>query len=672
MESLDYDTVKAAVLRAYELVPEAYRQKFRAWLKQAKQTNVEFAREKKNLFEKWCLASKVTTYEELQELILLEDFKTCVPENVVVYLNEQKVSKLSDAAVLADEFALTHRTVFSSGRQSKTSLATETIAQGARRVNISNTSGGGKSVSKSAERRVCFYCLDPGHMISDCKAWKQKAINTKPKSVASIQSVPDLFAADTSSYDPFLLTGYVSLAGDSADKCVQVLRDTGSAQSFVVEDVLPFSDASYTGANVLVRGIEMGCISVPLHTVNLKSDLVTGLVQLGVCKKLPVDNVSLILGNDLAGGNVFPSPIVVSKPVVCDSTDLSATYPLAFPACAVTRSQSRSFQDVVDLSDSFLSVQPKPVEYKLSVENEMVPEHDSQFPAELPSIVGKEHLAAAQKLDPTLVNCIGAAVDSHNLLLSKVAYFWDDGILMRKWQPKSSEGDDWQTVYQIVLPSNYRSHVLKLAHENILAGHLGVTKTFQRIVKHFYWPGVKSAVSSFCRSCDICQRVGKPNQTIPKAPLHPIPAIGEPFERLVMDCVGPLPKSKHGHQYILTIMCTATRYPEAVPLRTLKAQVVLKEVIKFCTTFGLPRVIQTDQGSNFTSKVFGQMLKELGITHHMSSAYHPESQGAVERFSSNPKIFASHLLYRDWKGLGGWLAVAHVCCEGVCSGVTRI
>ncbi len=55
-----------------------------------------------------------------------------------------------------------------------------------------------------------------------------------------------------------------------------------------------------------------------------------------------------------------------------------------------------------------------------------------------------------------------------------------------------------------------------------------------------------------------------------------------------MDCVGPLPKSKHGHRYILTIMCTTTCYPEAVPLRTLKAQVVLKEVIKFFTTFGLP------------------------------------------------------------------------------------
>uniref|UniRef100_A0A9J7XUR9 Gypsy retrotransposon integrase-like protein 1 n=1 Tax=Cyprinus carpio carpio TaxID=630221 RepID=A0A9J7XUR9_CYPCA len=392
----------------------------------------------------------------------------------------------------------------------------------------------------------------------------------------------------------------------------------------------------HTGANVLVRGIEMGCISIPLHNVNLKSDLVTGLVQLGVCKRLPVDNVGLILGNDLAGGNVFPSPIVVSKPTVCDSPDVSATHPLAFPACAVTRSQSRSFQDVVDLSDSFLSGQPKLVECKLS-EDELVSEHDSQLPVELHSIVGREHLAAAQNFDPSLVNCISAAVDSRNLLLTKVAYFWDDGILMRKWQPMFSDGGDWQTVYQIVLPSSYRSHVLKLAHANVLAGHLGVTKTFQRIVKHFYWPGIKSAVSRYCRSCDICQRAGKPNQTIPKAPLQPIPVIGEPFERLVIDCVGPLPKSKHGHQYILTIMCTATRYPEAIPLRTLKAQVVLREVVRFCTTFGLPRVIQTDQGSNFTLKVFGQMLKELGIKHHMSSAYHPESQGAVERFHQTLK-----------------------------------
>lgn len=67
---------------------------------------------RKLLFDKWCAASRVTTFEQLRELLLLEDFKSCVSENIVVYLNEQKVLSLTDAAVLADEFVLTHKTVF--------------------------------------------------------------------------------------------------------------------------------------------------------------------------------------------------------------------------------------------------------------------------------------------------------------------------------------------------------------------------------------------------------------------------------------------------------------------------------------------------------------------------------------------------------------------------------
>ncbi len=107
-QSLDYDVIKAAVLRAYELVPEAYCQKFRRHVKIPNQTFVEFAREKTTLFEKWCNASKVTTFEQLKELILVEEFKNCISEKIV-YLNEQKVSSLADAAVFADEFVLTHK-----------------------------------------------------------------------------------------------------------------------------------------------------------------------------------------------------------------------------------------------------------------------------------------------------------------------------------------------------------------------------------------------------------------------------------------------------------------------------------------------------------------------------------------------------------------------------------
>ncbi len=64
---------------------------------------------------------------------------------------------------------------------------------------------------------------------------------------------------------------------------------------------------------------------------------------------------------------------------------------------------------------------------------------------------------------------------------------------------------------------------------------------------------------------------------------------------------------------------------------------MVKELVKFFTTFGLPRVVQTDQGTNFTSKIFAQVLHELGIKHQTSSAYHPESQGCLERFHQTLK-----------------------------------
>ena len=65
--------------------------------------------------------------------------------------------------------------------------------------------------------------------------------------------------------------------------------------------------------------------------------------------------------------------------------------------------------------------------------------------------------------------------------------------------------------------------------------------------------------------------VGKPNQTIPKAQLQPIPAFDEPFSRILIDCVGPLPRTKSGNEYLLTIMCISTRFPEAISRYLLRA-----------------------------------------------------------------------------------------------------
>lgn len=141
----------------------------------------------------------------------------------------------------------------------------------------------------------------------------------------------------------------------------------------------------------------------------------------------------------------------------------------------------------------------------------------------------------------------------------------------------------------------------------------------------------------FCKTCHVCQYSGKPNQVIPPAPLIPVPVIGDPFEHVIIDCVGPLPKTKSGNQFLLTIMCTATRYPEAIPLRNITARAVVKTLIKFFTTFGLPRIVQTDQGTNFLSTLCAQVFKSLNITHRVSSAFHPESQGSLERFHQTLK-----------------------------------
>ena len=141
------------------------------------------------------------------------------------------------------------------------------------------------------------------------------------------------------------------------------------------------------------------------------------------------------------------------------------------------------------------------------------------------------------------------------------------------------------------------------------------------------------------------------NQKIPVAPLKPIPAFEEPFSRVIIDCVGPLPKTKTGNEYLLTIMCASTRFPEAIPLRNIKAASVVKALTKFFTFVGLPKSIQSDQGSNFTSGLFQQVVHQLGIEQHTSTAYHPESQGALERFHQTLKsMIRAYCIefQRDW------------------------
>ena len=115
-QSSNYEHVKEAILKAYELVPEAYRQKFRNYLKYDSKTHVEFAREKENLFNRWCHSKEIgQDFKKLKQMVLLEEFKDKIRPDIRSHLDEQKVEELEKAAIMADDYALTHKMSSKSG-----------------------------------------------------------------------------------------------------------------------------------------------------------------------------------------------------------------------------------------------------------------------------------------------------------------------------------------------------------------------------------------------------------------------------------------------------------------------------------------------------------------------------------------------------------------------------
>ena len=392
-----------------------------------------------------------------------------------------------------------------------------------------------------------------------------------------------------------------------------------------------------------MRGIDLSTFEVPLHRVVLYSELVEGEVELGVRPALPVDGVSLILGNNLAGGRVWqssPIPVVTDSPQLRNEPDdCLKELPQVFAACAVTRAASRA------AAGDALEVKATAEKTRFAL-------------PDFPLTLSHEELVKEQHEDHSLSLLFERAVPAECFESVAHGYSVQDGLLVRKWTPSTniSLGEPW---FQVVVPTTIRPLVLKTAHD--MLGHLGVRKTYDRIMRHFYWPKLKKDVAAYIKTCHICQMTGKPNQVIKPAPLHPIPVVAGPFEHLQLDCVGPLPVAKGGSRYLLTIMCQVTRYPAAYPLRSITTRSIVRVLSQFFSIFGIPKVVQTDQGSNFMSCVFAQVLRQLHIKHNKASAYHPQSQGALERFHQTLKSLLRAYcmeLGRDWEEGLPWLLLA--------------
>ena len=704
-DSSDYNILKARILEEHLEVAENYRQKYRNTKKDFAESFVEYGRRKEILCFKWLNAKKAFTADEIRNQLLLEEFINQCPFNVREFLSDKTFQTWHEAADLADKYVLFRSLRANSQGQgpNRGGGNASNNSSWKKGQNYSNTSKSDQGQNKGQpEKRYagnntyhsnsgnrgqghfikqgnmpnlsCAYCRKPGHLISDC--WKLRNKNDSLKKGIQESSsprtegafviygdsdskvgrqpsveVPDSFKCFTSKGKLSVVpkSGKEGIKVDLGSHSVTLIRDTCAEISLLRQGAVPMNLLHSLNKGVLIEGVLSHQDVVPLYSVNLVSDYSNGPVVLALVPTLPIPGVDLLIANDIGLDKVYVSPVVSVVPKVDLKTEkLESEFPGIFPACAVTRSQTKREPELlipqqplftekspVDSTDVNIS---DDVDDSYSLENTFLMKCDKtdEGPVDVGQLqvkADRKTLVSRQKLDPSLTKLYSRVVDADRIESEAVCYFLHNEVLMRKWRdPIVPASKVWEVKEQICVPKCYRKEILSLAHDIPLAGHLGVRKTKDRILQSFYWPSISSDVAKFCRTCRTCQLVGKPNSSIGKAPLKPIPAVSEPFERIIIDIVGPLPRSKSGNKYLLTIMDQATRFPEAVPLKEFTASTVATALVKFFTLFGFPKELQSDQGSNFMSRLFQVLFYQLGVKQIKSTAYHPQTQGALERY----------------------------------------
>ncbi|GJW76475.1 reverse transcriptase domain-containing protein [Tanacetum coccineum] len=159
-------------------------------------------------------------------------------------------------------------------------------------------------------------------------------------------------------------------------------------------------------------------------------------------------------------------------------------------------------------------------------------------------------------------------------------------------------------------------------------GHYGANYTARKIFDSgFYWPTIYKDTHDFVTSCDICQRQGKITQR-DEMPQNSI-QVCEIFDIWGIDFMGPFPSSR-GNKYILVAVDYLSKWVEAKALPTNDARVVCKFLKTLFSRFGAPRAIISDRGTHFCNDQFTKVMLKYGVTHRLSTAYHPQTSGQVE------------------------------------------
>ena len=179
-----------------------------------------------------------------------------------------------------------------------------------------------------------------------------------------------------------------------------------------------------------------------------------------------------------------------------------------------------------------------------------------------------------------------------------------------------------------VIPVNLRPQVLKMAHD----GHPGVVRMKQKCREAVWWPGIDHDIERYVKDCEPCVISGKSTKPVP-APLQPIPWPEKPWHHLQIDIFGEVQIAPQNKRFLIVMYDLHSKWPEIATAGTVTSRSIINVLEDLFTRWGLVKIIQTDNGPQFTSHEFSEFLKLHGIEHRRSARYAPESQGGVERFN---------------------------------------
>ena len=207
-----------------------------------------------------------------------------------------------------------------------------------------------------------------------------------------------------------------------------------------------------------------------------------------------------------------------------------------------------------------------------------------------------------------------------------------------------------------------KGEILRINHDDPSGGHGGQRRTLENIRRKYYWHNMHIDIKHYVRTCDTCQRV-KVHRHAPYGKLQPLPVPNHPGDLVSMDFITGLPPSKHGglvYDAILVVVDAFTKYALYIPCRKDINVDQLTELMidRVIPLLGVPKNLVSDRGSLFTSHFWSTLCHYLSIKRRLSTAYHPQTDGATERMNQELEYFLRAYVGFHQDDWARWLSIA--------------